>query len=284
MKYTTYNVQQLSRKGKPWQARAKYKDADGKWKEVSKMLPEAKGKKEAMRMAKEWFEQLNAEADLMPNAGKAKTVDEIYKEYLKHQLDTGEIERSTYSNSLYSYNKYIKHEFDEVSTMYIETDRMVIRDFTMDDLNDMHDIFGDAETMKNCEPAYTIEKTADFLQKFCIDKNGAVAAVHKETNKVIGYILFKEYDEEVYEIGWIYNKDYWRQGYAFESCKAVMDYAFNSMNVHKVFAEAIDGIKSVGLMKKLGMKLEGIQRSQTKDNFGNWADLYFYGILAEDRQ
>ena len=111
MKYTTYNVQQLvrkGRKGKPWQARAKYKDAEGKWKEVSKMLPEAKGKKEAMRMAKEWFEQLNAEADLMPNAGKAKTVDEIYKEYLKHQLDTGEIERSTYSNSLYSYNKYIK--------------------------------------------------------------------------------------------------------------------------------------------------------------------------------
>ena len=111
MKYTTYNVQQIvreGRKGKPWQARAKYKDTNGKWKEVSKMLPEAKGKKEAMRMAKEWFEKLNAEADLMPNAGKAKTVDEIYKEYLKHQLDTGEIERSTYSNSLYSYNKYIK--------------------------------------------------------------------------------------------------------------------------------------------------------------------------------
>ena len=168
--------------------------------------------------------------------------------------------------------------------MYIETGRMVIRNFTMDDLNDVHDIFGDAETMKNCELAYTIEKTADFLQKFCIDKNGAIAAVHKETNKVIGYILFKEYDEEVYEIGWIYNKDYWRQGYAFESCKAVIDYAFNNLNIHKIFAEAIDGYKSVGLMKKLGMKLEGIQRSQTKDIFGNWADLYFYGILAEDRK
>lgn len=64
MKYTTYNVQQLNRKGKPWQARAKYKDIYGKWKEVSKMLPEAKGKKKAQRMAKEWFEQLNAEADL----------------------------------------------------------------------------------------------------------------------------------------------------------------------------------------------------------------------------
>ena len=108
MKYTAVSVRQLDRKGKPWQARAKYKDVYGKWKEVSKMLPEAKGKKEANRMAKEWLDQLNAEADLMPNAGKAKTVDEIYKEYLLHQVSTGEIERSTYSNSLYSYNKYIK--------------------------------------------------------------------------------------------------------------------------------------------------------------------------------
>ena len=36
------------------------------------------------------------------------------------------------------------------------------------------------------------------------------------------------------------------------------------------------------LMKKLGMQLEGIQRSQVKDNHGKWADLYFYGMLKED--
>ena len=32
-------------------------------------------------------------------------------------------------------------------------------------------------------------------------------------------------------------------------------------------------------MKKLGMRLEGIQRSQTKDIDGDWADLYFYGMF-----
>ena len=168
--------------------------------------------------------------------------------------------------------------------MNIETDRIVIRDFTMNDINDMQDILGDAETMKNCEPAYTIEKTAYFLQKFCIEKKGAVAAIHKETAKLIGYILFNELEKGVYEIGWIFNRNFWRQGFAYESCKAVIDYAFDKMNAHKVFAETIDGIKSVNLMKKLGMKPEGIQRSQTKDNFGNWADLYLYGILSEYRQ
>lgn len=167
--------------------------------------------------------------------------------------------------------------------MNIETGRIIIRDFTMNDIHDMQDILDDAEAMKNCEPAYTIEKTADFVQKFCIEKRGAVAAIHKDTGKVIGYILFNEFDESVYEMGWFFNRAFWGQGFAYESCKAVIDYAFDTMNAHKVFAETIDGMKSVNLMKKLGMKLEGVQRSQTKDNFGNWADVYFYGLLSEDR-
>lgn len=159
---------------------------------------------------------------------------------------------------------------------------MVIRDFRMEDANDLHQIFGDAEVMKNCEPAYDFEKTSNFLSEFCIGKRGAAAAIHKDSGKVIGYILFKEFEEDVYEIGWIFNKDYWRRGFAYESCRAVVDYAFHKLDAHKLFAEAIDNIKSVGLMKKLGMRQEGIQRKQTKDNDGNWADLYFYGILKAD--
>ena len=109
MKYTTVNVRQLeNRKGKPWQARAKYKDVFGKWKEVSKILTGAKGVRDAKRMANEWLDELNAQADLMPNVQREQTVDKVYREYLKHQLDTGEIEKSTYSNTLSSYRKYIQ--------------------------------------------------------------------------------------------------------------------------------------------------------------------------------
>ena len=167
--------------------------------------------------------------------------------------------------------------------MHIETQRTLIRDYTIDDVKDLHDIFGNAEVMKNCEPAYDREKTSHFLSEFCIGKRGALAAVHKDSGKMIGYILFNSnmYDKSVYEIGWIFNKDFWRQGYAYESCKAVIDYAFNELDAHKIFAESIDSVKSVGLMKKLGMQLEGIQRSQTKDNDGNWADIYFYGLFKD---
>lgn len=172
--------------------------------------------------------------------------------------------------------------------MYLETPRLLVRDFVRSDAVDLHEIFGDAETMANCEPAYDFAKTQKFLEDFCIARKGAVAAVHKDTGKVIGYILFKSLGEnpaeDVYEIGWIFNKAYWRQGCAYESCSRVIEYAFDELHAHKIMAEAIDGVKSVSLMKKLGMRQEGVQRSHTGDNRGGWADLYLYGLLREDRE
>lgn len=125
MKYTTVYVKQLeTRKGKPWQARAKYKDASGKWKETSKMLPEAKGKREAMKLAKEWLDVLNAQADIMPNANREKTFDEVYIELLNHQLTTGLIERSTYSSNMTTYRNYIKPYLGNY--MFTSIDRIIL--------------------------------------------------------------------------------------------------------------------------------------------------------------
>lgn len=166
--------------------------------------------------------------------------------------------------------------------MDIETSRMYIRNFNESDINDLYEILGNSETMKDCEPAYTFEKTQQFLKEFCVDKKAAFAAVLKRSQKVAGYILFKPWEDGVYEIGWIFHKGYWRSGYAYESCSAVIRYGFQHLGVHKVVAETIDGVKSVGLMEKLGMKREGIQRSQTKDSEGNWADLYLYGLLQDE--
>ena len=168
--------------------------------------------------------------------------------------------------------------------MYIETERMIVRDFRADDADDLYAILGDAETMANSEPPYSFEKTQKFLTEFCVQRAGALAAVHKGNGKVIGYILFKALEEAVYEIGWFFNRNYWRQGYAYESCSAVIAYAFDHLNVHKIIAETIDTQKSTHLMEKLGMSLEGIQRKQVRDHLGNWADLYLYGLLDIDRK
>ena len=114
--------------------------------------------------------------------------------------------------------------------MLIETERMIVRDFTLDDVDDLQEIFGDAETMRNCEPAYELAKTEKFLREFCIGKQGGLAAVLKASSKAVGYILFNECEPSVYEIGWIFNRNYWRKGYAYEACRAVMEYEWRSQH------------------------------------------------------
>lgn len=163
--------------------------------------------------------------------------------------------------------------------MLIETPRMYIRDFNSGDADDLHEILGDEETMKNLEPAYTFEKTRKFLEEFCIEKRCAFAAVLRQSQKAIGYILFKQLEEGVYEIGWIFNRKYWRNGYAYESCSAIIDYGFRYMKIRKVVAETIDKVKSVELMEKLGMKFEGVQKIRATDDGGNPIDLYLYGRI-----
>ena len=165
--------------------------------------------------------------------------------------------------------------------MRIETERILLRDFTPEDVRDLHEILGDAETMRYSEPAYSFEKTEKFLNEFCIGKRGAVAAALKGSNKVIGYLLFHPWSDGVYEIGWFFNRQYWRQGYAYEACRALIDHGFRELHIHKLVSETIDGQKSVPLMEKLGMQREGVQRSQIKDIAGNWADLYLYGKLCK---
>jgi len=155
----------------------------------------------------------------------------------------------------------------------------------MDDLQDLHEIFSDPEAMKNTEPPYSIERTTSFLKEFCVnsDSKSAYAVVLKETDKVIGYILFMPIDEpEIFETGWIINKDYWQQGYAFEICTELIRHGFEDMGLHKICAEAIDDEKSVSLMKKLDMQFEGVQRKHSRNNDGDWCDLHRYAILAED--
>jgi len=155
----------------------------------------------------------------------------------------------------------------------------------MDDLMDLHEIFSDPVVMENTEPPYDLGKSKEFLKTFCIEREpkGGFAAVLRDTRKVIGYVLFKSIDyPEIYEIVWIFNKDYWRKGYASEICSRLVQHGFEDMKLHKISAEATDANKSVSLMKKLGMELEGVQRKHCKSNDNEWLDLYWYAILAED--
>ena len=72
------------------------------------MVPEEiKSKREAGKWAEKWRAEMNAVADNMPSMEANKTIREVFMEFLDHQLNTGEIEKSTYNNSYYYFREYI---------------------------------------------------------------------------------------------------------------------------------------------------------------------------------
>lgn len=164
--------------------------------------------------------------------------------------------------------------------MELHTPRLVIRDYRPTDWQDLLEIFSDEAVMKDCEPAYDEARTKSALACF-MEKSIAYAVVLRKTGKVIGHALFHQLPGEeagVYELGWFFNRAYWRKGYAYEASRALMDYGFEELGLHKLCAETIDPIRSAGLMEKLGMRHEGTFRAHAKAPTGRWADVYWYGI------
>ena len=102
--------------------------------------------------------------------------------------------------------------------MRIETERLAVRGFALEDEADLHEILGDAQTMRFLEAPYDREKTQRFLAEFCIARRGAMAAQRKDSGKVIGYILLREEAPGVLEMGWVFHRAHWGQGYAQEAC------------------------------------------------------------------
>ncbi|HHW93371.1 MAG TPA: GNAT family N-acetyltransferase [Clostridiaceae bacterium] len=167
--------------------------------------------------------------------------------------------------------------------IHFETKRTLARDFVLDDFQDLHDILSDPLVMEHAEPAYSEEQTLRFLEDFCIAKQAGFAVVLKAENKVIGYVLFSDQlEKDVYEVGWFFNRRYWRQGFAYEALSDLFAYAFHQRHACKLFAETIDDVKSASLMVKLGMSLENVQKQHVQDHYGAWRDLYHFSLLRED--
>ncbi|WP_294500242.1 GNAT family N-acetyltransferase [uncultured Gemmiger sp.] len=166
--------------------------------------------------------------------------------------------------------------------MNLETPRTTVRPFVPEDLDGLQEILGDAETMRFSQPPSTRAQTENFMREFCIRRQGGLAVVRRADGKLIGYLLLHETAPAVYEIGWFFNRAVWRQGYALESCRTVIDAAFDRLGARKIFAETADPARSVPLMRRLGMRREGVQRMQVVLPDGRPADLHLYGLLREE--
>lgn len=112
-------------------------------------------------------------------------------------------------------------------SLEIETENCLIRKFSINDVNDLHEVLSNKEVMKYIEKPYSREKVYDFiLQKGLTVVPLIYAIEYKENNKVIGYLIFHRYKNvNEYEIGWILNYDYWGLGLASELTNAIIEFS-----------------------------------------------------------
>ena len=106
----------------------------------------------------------------------------------------------------------------------------------------------------------------------------------KETGKLIGGcgIGKRHQQPKMGMIGYCLNKAYWNKGYGTEAAKALIEFGFTRLALHKISALCNpENIGSNQVLKKSGMKLEG----QLKENIalrGKWADEMLYSILEHE--
>lgn len=148
----------------------------------------------------------------------------------------------------------------------LETERLIIRDYDENDLDEVHKLFTDEDVMYYMPDIKTnsiFESKKTLFQsimesKIPNRKKYFFAIIMKDTGQYIGEIgfsvLFQCEEGKVVNLGYFIFMDFWGQGIVTEAAKAVINYAFNEIDVIKIESGCHkENAGSEMVMIKLGM-------------------------------
>ena len=146
--------------------------------------------------------------------------------------------------------------------MVIETQRLILRELTQDDFDDLCSLISNPITMSHYEKQYDLDGCRRWLD-WCINsykKNGfgLWAMILKENNQFIGDcgLSIQNIDGLLLpEVGYHIKHEYWRNGYGKEAGKAVIAWAFKNTKYESLYSYMTkDNIASYSTAISLGMK------------------------------
>jgi [ribosomal protein S5]-alanine N-acetyltransferase len=171
----------------------------------------------------------------------------------------------------------------------IETQRLILRELSEDDFDDIHEFKSDPQVVKYLTwGPNSREQTLQSLRKQTAFQNEenrqmyVLAVEMKSTKKVIGNALFMVRDCKTAEIGYFINSNYWKQGYGIEIVNGLLYLGFNTLDVHRIYAVCdVENAGSVKLLSKIGFRKEGHFLKNLKVK-GQWRDNYLFAMLNEE--
>jgi RimJ/RimL family protein N-acetyltransferase len=171
--------------------------------------------------------------------------------------------------------------------IFITTERLIIRNFSPRDGEDLFRYLSKEEVIR-FEPYGVYSQKEAYKEAERRSTDDHFLAVQLKGGSVIGNLYLAEGEFETWELGYVFNNDYWKKGYALESVSALLDYAFHTLRVRRVIAHCNPfNENSWYLLERLGFRREGhlIKNVSFKcDESGNphWQDTFLYGLLKEE--
>ena len=176
-------------------------------------------------------------------------------------------------------------------TKRIETERLTLRPFRVEDAEAMHRNWASDEEVTRFltwPPHESVEETAALLTNWCGKYESADwyqwAIVPKTLNEPIGSISAVKVNDDTRsaDIGYCMGKAWWGQGLMPEALGAVIAFFFDEVEAGCVTAcHAPENPKSGRVMQKCGMHYDGTLRHAGRNNQGI-CDEVWYSILKEE--
>ncbi|MDT0554566.1 GNAT family N-acetyltransferase [Patiriisocius hiemis] len=158
----------------------------------------------------------------------------------------------------------------------LETERLALRKIEVSDapfmlklLNSQGwlEYIGDRKVHSVVDAEIFIEKY--YIPSYTQNGYGSYLVSLKESSIAIGACgLYKREDLDNPDIGFAFLPDYIGKGYGYESAKAVLDFAFSTLQLHKILGFTVkENIASIKLLEKLGLKEIGTYDYDSKEEY-----------------
>ena len=149
------------------------------------------------------------------------------------------------------------------------TNRCMIREFAMEDLDDLFNLYSKPHMTDYMEPLFEYEEEKAYQQNYInyiykLYGFGMWLIYQNPTGKLIGRAGIEVRETcnkpNQAELGFAIDSDYWRQGYAYEVCSKIIDLARDDYSLTSLIARCDKAnVSSRKLLEKLGFSLVGYE-------------------------
>lgn len=164
----------------------------------------------------------------------------------------------------------------------IETERLILREFTIDDAPAVYEFGSNTSVQKYTgdELLSSIDRAANIIKNVVLKDYkkygyGRWAVMFKPDNKIIGFAGLK-YLPEIGEtdIGFRFLPEYWGKGIATEASIEIIKYGFENLDIERIIGIAMpENIASCKVLEKVGLKLYKIAEYDGDGNENKWYEL-----------